>query len=112
MTTHWDAPPEEAWAIAQRLGLSACRRFTRWCDLQPGPDLYRLDDLSTELDTAKKYGIDVWLCVVRTAALRIPGQGGPDQLSRLRLRWGCVAGVCQNGHDAAKGQVLRLGMAQ
>ncbi|HUT33840.1 MAG TPA: sugar-binding protein [Planctomycetota bacterium] len=64
MTNHWDAPSEEAWAIAQRLGLSTCRRFTPWYRLQPGPDVYKLDELERELEAAAKYGVSEWLCIV------------------------------------------------
>lgn len=64
MTTHWDAPPEEFWAIAQRLGMTTCRRFTRWYRLQPGPDLYKLDGLVQELDQAAQYGVREWLCII------------------------------------------------
>jgi hypothetical protein len=53
----------EIWAIAERLGLTTCRRFTRWYNLQPGPDLYKLDELKTQLEAASLYGIKVWLCV-------------------------------------------------
>ena len=64
LTTHWDAPPEQVWAIAQRIGLSSCRRFTRWYRLEPGPGVYKLDDLERELDASAKYGVREWLCIV------------------------------------------------
>lgn len=54
---------DEIWAIAERLGLTTCRRFTRWYNLQPGPDLYKLDELKNQLEAANLYGIKVWLCV-------------------------------------------------
>ena len=74
MTSHWDTPPEEVWAIAQRLGLSACRRFTRWYRLQPGPGVWKLVDLERELETARRYGIDEWLCVVDPPPCAFPGE--------------------------------------
>ena len=77
MTTHWDAPPEEVWTIARRLGLTTCRRFTRWYRLQPGPDVYKLDDLEKELDTARRHGIDIWLCIVDPPPFALPGKVQP-----------------------------------
>lgn len=77
MTTHWDAPPEDVWAVAQRLGLTTCRRFTRWYRLQPGPDVYKLDDLERELDTAARFGVDVWLCIVDPPPFAQPGKVAP-----------------------------------
>jgi hypothetical protein len=74
MTSHWDAPPEEVWAIARRLGLCACRRFTRWYRLQPGPGVYMLDDLQGELETANEHGVDVWLCIVDPPPCAFPGK--------------------------------------
>jgi hypothetical protein len=79
LTTHWDAPPEEVWAIAQRLGLSTCRRFTRWYRLEPGPGVYKLDDLARELDTSAKYGVREWLCVVDAPAFAFAGK--PEAVS-------------------------------
>ena len=77
MTNHWGAPHEEAWAVAQRLGLSTCRRFTRWYRVQPGPDVYKLDDLERELDAARKHGVAVWLCVVDPPPFAFRGKPEP-----------------------------------
>jgi len=74
MTNHWEAPPAEVWAIAQRLGLSTCRRFTNWYRLNPGPGVYKLDDLATELDTAAKYGVTEWVCLVDPPPFAFPGK--------------------------------------
>jgi len=74
MTASFDGPPEEAWAVAQRLGLSSCRRFTRWYRLEPGPGVYKLDDLAEELDTAAKYGVREWLCIVDPPAFAFAGK--------------------------------------
>jgi len=79
MTTAWDAPPEEVWAIAQRLGLSWCRRFSRWYTLEPGPGVYKLDDLARELDTAARYGVREWLCIVDAPAFAFAGK--PETVS-------------------------------
>ena len=74
LTTHWDAPPEEVWAVAQRLGLTTCRRFTQWYRLQPGPDVFKLDDIERELATARRYGVREWLCIVDAPAFAFPGK--------------------------------------
>ena len=74
MTAGWNTPDEQVWAIAQRLGLTYCRRFTRWYTLQPGPDFYKLEQLKKELDTAGKYGIKVWLCIVEPPPFAYPGK--------------------------------------
>ena len=68
MTNSYGTSKEEVWAIAQRLGFSICRRSTRWYTLQPGPDFFNLNELEQELDTASKYGIKVWLCIVSPPA--------------------------------------------
>jgi hypothetical protein len=74
MTTHGHTPTEEVWAVAQRLGLTTCRRFTHWYRLQPGKDVYKLDELEKELLVAKKYGIDTWLCIVDPPPFAFPGK--------------------------------------
>jgi len=53
----------QIWAIAERLGLTSCRWSIKWYNLQPGPDLYKLDELKTQLEEAHKYGIQAWLCI-------------------------------------------------
>ena len=77
MTTHWDAPPAEVWAIARRLGLTTCRRFTRWYRLQPGIGVYKLDDLEKELLAAGEHGVDVWICIVDPPPAAFPGRVEP-----------------------------------
>ncbi|NOY79651.1 MAG: hypothetical protein GXP31_01470 [Kiritimatiellaeota bacterium] len=77
MTNHYDAPPEEVWAVARRLGLSACRRFTRWYSLEPGPGEYRLDALRKELETAARYGVREWLCIVEPPPFAFVGKAKP-----------------------------------
>ena len=63
MTSEAEAVPEEAWAVAQRLGMSACRRFIKWYRAEPGPGIYKLDGLAEEIETARKYRIADWLCI-------------------------------------------------
>ncbi len=63
MTCESEAPPEETWAVARRLGLSTCRRFVSWYRLEPGPGVYKLEELEQELDAARRHGIREWLCI-------------------------------------------------
>lgn len=63
MTVEDESPPEETWAIAHRLGLTTCRRFVSWYRLEPGPGVYKLDELERELDTARRHGMREWLCI-------------------------------------------------
>ncbi len=74
MTNHMDAPPEEAWAIARRLGLTTCRRFTNWYRHNPGPEVFKFDDLEKELEAAGRHGVDVWLCIYDPPAFAQPGK--------------------------------------
>jgi len=77
MTNHMEPPPEEVWAIARRLGLTTCRRFTNWYRHHPGPGVFKLDALAEELDAAKKHGVDVWLCIYDPPAFAQPGKVTP-----------------------------------
>ena len=86
MTAHWDAPPEEIWAVAQRLGLTTCRRFTRWYQMQPGPDVYKLDHLEHELDVARRHGVNVWLCIVDPPPFAQPGKIEPISYRAFNFR--------------------------
>jgi hypothetical protein len=106
MTAHWDALPEEVWAIAQRLGLSTCRRFTRWYRLQPGPDVYRLDELVTELDTARKYGVALWLCIVDPPAFAFPGKVVSTSYRAFDCRWDVWEGFVQTATTRLRGKIL------
>ena len=77
MTNHMTAPPEEAWAIARRLGLTTCRRFTNWYRHHPGPGVFKLDELEAELEAAGRHGVDVWLCIYDPPAFAQPGKVTP-----------------------------------
>jgi hypothetical protein len=64
MTTSGYTAGEQVWAIAERLGFSICRHFTKWYNIQPAPDIYNFEQLENELQTAHKFGIKTWLCLV------------------------------------------------
>ena len=77
MTNHMTAPPEDVWAIARRLGLTTCRRFTNWYRHHPGPGVFKFDELEEELEKAKGHGVDVWLCIYDPPAFAQPGKVTP-----------------------------------
>ena len=54
---------EEMCKIARRLGLTSCRAFTRWYDLEPGPGEFRLDPWAKALDIGNRNGIETWMCI-------------------------------------------------
>ncbi len=72
MTIHGYTCSDEIWAIAERLGLTTCRRFTNWYNLQPGIDIYKLDELKKQLEAADKYNIKVWLCLTNPPSFAFP----------------------------------------
>ena len=87
MTSHWDSLREEVWAIAERLGLNRCRRFTRWYDIQPAPGMFRLDALEAELELAAKHGVREWLCIVEPPAFAFPGKVKRTSYNAFECRW-------------------------
>ena len=48
---------------ARRLGLTSCRAFTRWSELEPGPGVFRLDAWERALELGAKHGIQTWMCL-------------------------------------------------
>jgi hypothetical protein len=87
MTIHGYICSDEIWAIAERLGLTTCRRFTRWYNLQPGPDLYKLDELKTQLDAAVKYGINLWLCVTNPPSFAFTEKAQSISYQAFNCNW-------------------------
>ncbi len=87
MTTHWNTPGEEVWAVAQRLGFTNCRRSTRWYTLQPGPEFYNLEQLQSELKTASKYGIKVWLCIIEPPPFAFPEKAQRFNYKAFKCDW-------------------------
>ena len=80
---------EEKCRIARRLGLTSCRRFTRWYELEPGPGVYKLDAWEKALSVGSKHGIDTWLCIWSPPAwaLRGPGKRFKYSYSAFRCDW-------------------------
>ena len=87
MTVHDYICSDEIWAIARRLGLTHCRWFTRWYNLQPGPDLYKLDELKTQLEAAGSYGIKVWLCVTDPPPFAFPEKAQSVSYQAVDCNW-------------------------
>jgi len=47
--------------VARRLGLTACRSFMPWYQVQPGPKTWKLDEWDQALRIGKEQGIGTWL---------------------------------------------------
>lgn len=80
---------EEKLQIAQRLGFSFCRTMHSWYDLEPGPNVYKLDEWIEPLDMAKRYGIKTWLCVFHPPAWAFPSDTKQFESSynAVRVNW-------------------------
>ena len=55
-------------------GLTTCRRFTNWYRHNPGPGVFKLDELEDELETAARHGVAEWLCIYDPPAFAQPGK--------------------------------------
>ena len=69
--------PERAEAlcrIARRIGLTTCRTFASWNQLEPGPGVYKLDDWLEAIETGSRQGIATWLCIVNPPAWVLTGE--------------------------------------
>ena len=54
---------EEACKVARLLGLTSCRKFFSWKDVQPARNEWRLEGMTQALETGKRHGIDTWLLI-------------------------------------------------
>lgn len=61
--TATDAEIDARMLAARRLGLTFCRQFVSWKQLEPARGEWRLDGLSHALDKGKEHGIAAMLCV-------------------------------------------------
>ena len=70
MTTHgsYYGIDGEIFQVARKLGLTYCRRFSSWNRMEPGPGIYRLEELEKQLALADRYGIRLWVCLVKPPA--------------------------------------------
>jgi hypothetical protein len=105
LTTHYNAPNEKVWAIARRLGLTNCRRFTRWYTLQPGPDFYNLEDLEKELETANQYGIKIWLCITDPPPFAFSGKAQTVNYEVFNCNWDFWQNFVQTVTTQLKGKL-------
>ncbi len=104
------APAErltELCQIARRLGLTACRTFTRWYDLEPGPGLYRLDPWEKALDVANQHGIDTWMCLVSPPAwaYRGPPESIRESYNAVRCDWDAWRGLVEAATTRLRGKL-------
>jgi len=74
--------------IARRLGLTSCRSFTNWYEIEPGPDEYRLEAWDRAIEIANRNGISAWLCIVSPPAW---AQRGAPEMVGYRPFQGDVA---------------------
>lgn len=63
-----DADLAARYAAARRLGLTFCRQFVSWKQVQPARGEWRLDGLERSLDAAKRHGVAMMLCLAHPPA--------------------------------------------
>ncbi len=68
LATASDEVHDSRMRAARRLGLTFCRNFTSWQNLQPGRDEWRLEGLDRSLTKAKEHGIGTMICLVNPPA--------------------------------------------
>ncbi|MDP7250436.1 MAG: sugar-binding protein [Planctomycetota bacterium] len=59
---------EEIFQVARKLGLTTCRRFSNWNRMEPGPGVFKLDELDKQLAITNRLGIDMWICITKPPA--------------------------------------------
>lgn len=67
---------EEMCQVARRLGLTSCRSFARWYDMEPAPGVYRFDHWARALEIGNEHGIDTWMCLWGPPAWALRGNDG------------------------------------
>ncbi|MBN2181911.1 MAG: hypothetical protein JW715_08340 [Sedimentisphaerales bacterium] len=105
MTTYEYVRSNEIWAIAQRLGLTTCRRFTVWYNVQPGPDFYKLDKLKKELEDADEYGIKTWLCIVNPPPFAFQSKAESINYQSFDCNWAIWRDFVQTVTTQLKGRL-------
>jgi len=86
------APPArvaERCQAARRLGLTWCRTFVSWSELEPGPGDYRLAPFQRALHAAARHGIRTWYCLTNPPAWAL--EGPPRNVSYRAFRCNLVA---------------------
>lgn len=58
--------------VARMLGLTYCRHFVSWSDLQPQPDVWQFERLDATLAANVKEGLVPWICLVGPPAWVLP----------------------------------------
>jgi len=50
--------------IARRMGLTTCRSFMSWNQVEPARGEYKLDDWDRAVEVARRNGVQTWFCIV------------------------------------------------
>ena len=102
-----DAPErvEARCRIAQRLGLTACRQFVDWYELEPGPGVFRLEQYDEPLEIARKHGIAAWFCIVGPPAWARPGEAGNVGYRAFSCDWEAWRGFVKAAAAHYKGRL-------
>lgn len=72
---------EELCRIARRLGLTVCRSFMNWNEIEPARGLYKLDAWDQPIELARKHGITPWFCIVNP-----PAWAQSDRVDKINYR--------------------------
>jgi hypothetical protein len=75
---------EELCRIARRLGLTWCRTFVSWNELEPGPGEYRAEPFERAIEMAAEHGIRTWYCLTGPPAWAL--EGPPRNVSYQAFR--------------------------
>jgi hypothetical protein len=59
--------------VARKLGLSYCRHFVNWYDIEPQPGKWNLDGLEKGVAANNAAGVLPWICLVKPPSWVMPG---------------------------------------
>ena len=83
-------PPErvdQVCRISNRLGLTSCRVMHDWYDLEPGPGVYKLEPWQAAFATARRAGVEPWLCIYNPPAWAFTGDEKAPGYVAVRVDW-------------------------
>lgn len=81
--------PEES-AVARKLGMTYCRHFVNWCDLEPLEGQWMLDKLNGSINANNEAGLVPWICLVKPPSWVLPGDthgAGFEPFPFCRDKW-------------------------
>jgi len=99
-------PPErveELCRIARRLGLTACRTFASWNEMEPGPGLFKLDEWRRPMEIGRRHGIDPIVTLVDPPAWVLEGEARNVQFQAFRCDLGALQEFIRTAGTAFKG---------